>query len=108
MKEVIQAQEECDTAHQEEQKNQIAAIKADDFKDPVVNLLHITRKAAPAQAEKAVDTFLSSIKSTLHKHIPVHAQGPLIANALITLFQFQMSVWHMIGEECVCPLWVKH
>ena len=55
-----------------------------------------------------MDAFLSSIKSTLHKHIPAHAQGPLIANALSTAFQFQMSVWHMIGEECVRPMWAKH
>ena len=84
------------------------AIKADDFEDPVVHLLHITRKVARTQAEKAIDAFLSSIKSTLHNHIPAHAQGPLITNALSTAFQFQMSMWHMIGKECVCPMWVRH
>ena len=108
VKEVIQAHEERDATHKEEQKKWIEAIKADDFEDPVVHLLHITRKTAHAQAEKAVDTFLSSIKSTLHKHIPAHAQGPLIANTLSTAFQFQMSVWRMIGEECVCPMRAKH
>ena len=108
VKEVIQAREECDAAHKEEQKKHIEVIKTDDFEDPVVHLLHITRKAAHAQAEKAVDAFLSSIKSTLHKHIPAHAQGPFIANALSTAFQFQMSVWRMIGEKCVCPVWVRH
>ena len=108
IKEVIQAREERDAAHQEEQKKRIEAIKADDFEDPVVCLLHITCKAAHAQAEKAVDAFLSSIKSTLHKHIPTHAQGPLVTNALSTAFQFQMSVWCMIGEECVCPISAKH
>ena len=108
VKEVIQAREERDAAHKEEQKKRIEAIKADDFKDPVVCLLHITRKAARAQAEKAVDAFLSSIKSTLHKHIPAHAQGTLIANALSMAFQFQMSMWCMIGEECVRPVWAKH
>ena len=46
VKEVIRAHEECNAAHQEEQKEQIAAIKADDFKDPVVRLLHVTCKAA--------------------------------------------------------------
>ena len=108
VKEVIQAHEEHDATHQEEQKKWIEAIKADDFEDPVVCLLHVTCKAAHAQAEKAVDTFLSSIKSTLHKHIPAHAQGPLITNALSMVFQFQMSVWCMIGKECVHPIWVKH
>ena len=108
IKEVIRAHEERDAAHQEEQKKRITAIKADDFEDLLVCLLHITWKAAHAQAEKAMDTFLSSVKSTLHKHIPAHAQGPLIANALSTAFQFQMSVWHMIGEECVCPVQARH
>ena len=56
VKEVIQAREERDAAHKEEQKKWIEAIKADDFKDPVVRLLHITHKAACAQAEKAVWT----------------------------------------------------
>ena len=88
VKEVIQTHEEHDAAHKEEQKKRIEAIKADDFEDPVVHLLHITCKVARTKAEKAVDAFLSSIKSTLHKHIPAHAQGPLIANALSTAFQF--------------------
>ena len=108
VKEVVQAHEEHDAAHQEEQKKWIEAIKADDFEDPVVRLLHVTCKAACAQAEKAMDAFLSSIKSTLHKHIPAHAQGPLIANALSMAFQFQMSVWRMIGKECVRPIRAKH
>ena len=108
VKEVIQAHEEHNATHKEEQKKRIEAIKADDFEDPVVCLLHITCKVACTQAEKAVDAFLSSIKSTLHKHIPANAQGPLIANTLSTAFQFQMSMCHMIGEECVRPMWVKH
>ena len=97
IKEVIQAREEHDAAHAEEQKKRKEAIKADDLQDPVIRLLHVTHKAASAQAEKAVDAFLSSIKSTLHKHIPANAQGPLIVNTLSTAFQFQMSVWCMIG-----------
>ena len=101
---VIQARQECDAAHKEEQKRQKEAIKTDDFEDPVVRLLHITRKAARTQAEKAVDAFLGRIKSTLQKHVPINAQGPLIANALSTAFQFQMSMWRMIGEECICPM----
>ena len=108
VKEVIQTHEECHATNKEEQKKRIEAIKADNFKDPVVCLLHVTCKAACAQAEKAWDSFLSSIKSTLHKHIPTHAQGPLITNTLSTAFQFQMSIWHMIGEECVRPIRAKH
>ena len=108
VREVIQAREECDATHAEEQKRRKEAIKANDFEDPIIRLLHITRKVARAQAEKAMDVFIASIKFTLHKHIPIHAQGPLIANALSMAFQFQMSVWHMIGEECVCPIQSKH
>ena len=40
--------------------------------------------------------------------MPLHAQGPLISNALSTTFQFQMSVWHMIGKECIRPVRAKH
>ena len=105
---VIQAREEHNAAHTMEQKVQKEAIKANDFEDPVVRLLHVTSMVAHGQAEKAVDAFLTSIKSTLKKHVPVNMQGPLISNALSMAFQFQMSVWCMIGEECICPLWVKH
>ena len=63
---------------------------------------------ARAHAAKAVDAFLACIKSTLQKHVPINAQGPLIANALSMAFQFQMSVWRMIGKECIHPMWAKH
>ena len=52
--------------------------------------------------------FLLSIKKTLQKQVPPHAQGPLISNTLSTTFQFQMSVWRMIGEECIRPVRAKH
>ena len=105
---VVKAREECDAAHAVEEEAQRQALKDNDHGDPVVRLLHVTQTAAHAQCEKAVDAFLSSIKKTLQKHVPVHAQGPLISNALSTAFQFQMSVWHMIGKECICPVRVKH
>ena len=108
MKEVVRARKEHDAAHAKEQERQKQAIKANDYEDPVVRLLHATCKAACAQCEKAVDAFIDSIKATLHKHIPVHAHGPLIANALSTAFQFQMAMWHMVGEECVHPIRSKH
>ena len=105
---VMKAREERDTAHVVEQGARRQALKDDDHGDPVVRLLNITRQAARAQCEKAIDAFLSSIKKTLQKHVPPHAQGPLISNALSTAFQFQMSVWHIIGEECILPVWAKH
>ena len=40
--------------------------------------------------------------------MPLLTQGPLISNALSTTFQFQMSVWHMIGKECIRPVRAKH
>ena len=105
---VVKAREEHDAAHVVEEEAQKQALKDDDYGDPVVRLLQVTRTAAHAQCEKAVDAFLASIKKTLRQHLPVHAQGPLILNALSTAFQFQMSVWHMIGEECVRPVRAKH
>ena len=108
MKEVVQAREKCDAAHAVEQEKWKEGIKANDFEDPVVRLLHVTCQAARVQCEKAVDAFIDSIKATIHKHIPVNAQGSLIVNALSTAFQFQMAVWHMVGEECVRPVRSKH
>ena len=105
---VMKAREERDAAHAMEQGAWRQALKDDDHGDPVVCLLDITQQAACTQCEKAVDAFLSSIEKTLQKHVPLHAQGPLISNVLSTAFQFQMSVWCMIGEECVCPVRAKH
>ena len=56
---VIQAHQEHDATHEEEQKRWKEAIKANDFEDPVIRLLHVTCKAARAQAEKAVEAFLA-------------------------------------------------
>ena len=105
---VVKARKECDAAHAVEEEARRQALKDDNHRDPVVCLLHITRTAARTQCKKAVNAFLSSIKKTLQKHVPMHAQGPLISNALSTAFQFQMSVWHMIGEECINPVRAKH
>ena len=105
---VVKAREEHDPAHAVEGEARKQALKDDNHGDPIVCLLHITRTAAHIQCEKAVDAFLSNIKKTLQKHVPVHAQGPLISNTLSTAFQFQMSVWCMIGEECIHPMRVKH
>ena len=105
---VVKAREECNAAHAVEEGARKKALKDNDYGDPIVHLLHVTQKAARAQCKKAVDAFLSSIKKTLQKHMPVHAQGPLISNTLSTSFQFQMSVWHMIGKECIRPVRAKH
>ena len=104
VKAVVQAHEERDATHAVEHEKQKEAIQANDLEDPVVRLLHVTRKAARVHCERAVDVFIDSIKATLRKDIPTHAQGPLIANALSTAFQFQMAIWQMIGEECVHPI----
>ena len=105
---VVKAREERNAAHAVEQGARRQALKDDDHGDPVVCLLHVTQQAACAQCEKAADAFLSRIEKTLQKHVPLHAQGPLISNALSTAFQFQMSVWRMIGEECICLVRAKH
>ena len=104
----MKAREEHDAAHTVEQEAQKQTLKDDDHGDPVVRLLHVTWTAAYTQCEKAIDAFLSSIKKTLQKHVPMHTQGPLISNALSTAFQIQMSVWCMIGEECICLMRAKH
>ena len=44
---VIQAHQEHDAAHEEEQKRWKEAIKADDFEDPVICLLHVFHKVCP-------------------------------------------------------------
>ena len=104
---VLKAREEHDAAHAVEEEARKQALKDDDYGDPVVHLLHITKTVAHVQCKKAVDAFLSSIKKTLQKQVPMHAQGPLILNTLSTAFQFQMSVWHMIGKECIRPVRAK-
>ena len=105
---VIKAREDRDAAHTDEAEARKQVIKSGDPEDPVICLLDATHQAAHAQAERAIDAFLKKINETLHKHLPVTAQGPLIVNALSTAFQFQMSMWQMVVDECICPLWAKH
>ena len=105
---VIKACEERDATHTDEAEVWKQVIKSGDPEDPVICLLDATHWVAHAQAERAVDAFLKKIKETLHKHVPVTAQEPLIANTLSTTFQFQMSVWQMVGDKCIHPLWAKH
>ena len=50
---VVKAQEEHVAAHAVEKAAWKAGMKADDLKDPVIRLLHITHKAARAQSNKA-------------------------------------------------------
>ena len=102
---VIKAHEEHDAKEMEVQKE---AIKANNHEDPVVCLLDVMLKAARAQVERTMDAFLNKIQETLWKHVPLSAQGPLIANTVSTVFQFQMSVWQMMGGKCVCPLRAGH
>ena len=81
---VIKACEERDTAHTKETEVQKQAIKTSDPEDPVIHLLEVTRQAVCAQAVRDIETFLKKIKETLHQHMPVSAQGPLIVNAMST------------------------
>ena len=105
---VIKAREDRDATYTNEAEAQKQAIKSGDPEDPVVCLLDATCRVVCAQAERAIDAFLKKIDETLHKHVPITTQGPLIANALSTTFQFQMSVWQMVGDECIYPLRAKH
>ena len=98
---MIKAHEDCDATHTNEAEAWKQMIKSGDPKDPVIRLLDTACRAARAQAERAIDTFFKKINETLHKHLPIAAQGPLIANALSTAFQFQMSVWQMAGDKCM-------
>ena len=105
---VIKSREDCDATHADKVEARKQVIKSGDPEDPVICLLDTTHRVARAQAERAIDAFLKKINETLCNHVPITAQGPLIANALSTTFQFQMSVLQMVGDECICPLWAKH
>ena len=105
---VIKAREECDAVHTKETEVCREAIKTSNPKDLVICLLEATHWVACAQAMRPMDAFLKKIKETLRKHVPVSTQGPLIANAMSTTFQFQMSMWQMVGDKCVHPLQAKH
>ena len=61
IKQVIQAHEECDAAHAQETEERKKAIKTGDPEDPVMHLLDVMCKAACAQAERAVEAFLTKI-----------------------------------------------
>ena len=86
---MIQGWEEYDAAHTQEEKARKEAIRTGNDEHPVVQLLKVTCHVARIQANNAVDIFLGKIKKMLKEHIPVRAQGPLIANALSTAMHFK-------------------
>ena len=58
---VIQVHEEHDATHAQETEAWKKVIKTGEPEDPVVCLLDITCKVAHAQAERAVEAFLTKI-----------------------------------------------
>ena len=109
--EVIKAHEECNDVMPPMLRRRSLGNRLSETVTPktwYIHLLEATCWMACAQAERAVDAFINKIKETLQKHVPISTQGQLIANTLSTTFQFQMSIWQMIGDECICPLRAKH
>ena len=77
-----------DKAHQDQdtmkaEKQEALEECPDD--DLMVKLLQWTRVKAHKQANAAVDTFLGKICQALQKHVPIGAQGPLVANVFGTV-----------------------
>ena len=73
---VVKAREERNAAHAVEEESQRQALKDDDHRDPVVCLLHVTRTAAHAQCEKAVDPSCPASRRPSRSTCPCTHRGP--------------------------------
>ena len=102
---VVKAREERNTAHAVEQGVWRQALKDNDHGDPVVHLLSVTRQAARAQCEKAVDVFLSSIEKTLRKHVPPHVQAISIVQVIVETFPKNCAL--MFPLALPHPQWLR-
>ena len=100
---VVKAREECDAAHTVEEGGPETSPEGRQLRRPRSPSSACHPKSRPHPVREG-----HRCLPVQHQEDPPEAQGPLISNALSTAFQFHMSVWRMIGEECIRPVWAKH
>ena len=88
-------------AHEARQK----AVVADNEKDPVIKLLDQVLVKTRQAANKAMENFQKQFEEVLLPRMPAEHLPILVSNAYNTVSQFCMTIWRMVADECIMPMW---
>ena len=91
----------CAAAHEACQK----AVVAGDEKDPVIELLDRVLVKTTQTANKAVENFQKQFEEVLVPCVPAEHLPILVSNTYNTVSQFGMTIWQMVADECIMPMW---
>ena len=81
------------------------AMVEGDEKDPVVKLLDQVLIKMREAANIAVEALEKQFKEVLVPHMPTKHLPLLVSNAYSTVSQFRMTIWQMVVDECIMPMW---
>ena len=88
-------------AHEARQR----AVAEGDEKDPVIELLDQVLIKTKEAVNKAVEAFQKQFEEVLVPHVPAEHLPILVSNAYNTVSQFHMTIWQMVADECIMPMW---
>ena len=80
------------------------AVVAGDKKDPVIELLDRVLVKMRQVANKAMENFQKQFEEALVPCMPAEHLPILVSNAYNTVSQFGMTIWRMVGDECIMPM----
>ena len=80
------------------------AVVEGNEKDPVVELLDRVLIKTREVANIAVEAFRKEFQEALVPSVPVKHLPLLVSNAYNTVFQFCMTIWWMVADECIMPM----
>ena len=100
--------ETCEASHIKRaaalEAHQKAVLEGDE-KDPVIELLDRVLVKTREAVNKAVEAFQKQFEEALMSCVPAEHLPILVSNAYNTVSQFRMTVWWMVADECIMPLW---
>ena len=88
-------------AHEAHQK----AVVEGNEKDPVIELLDRVLVKTREVANKAMEAFQKQFEEALVPRVPIEHLPILVSNAYNTVSQFRMTIWQMVADECIMPMW---
>ena len=77
------------------------AVVEGDEKDPVVELLDKVLE----KTRIVVEAFQNQFKEALVPHMPAEHLPVLVSNAYNTVSQFHMTIWWLVADQCIMPMW---
>ena len=81
------------------------AVVAGDEKDPVIELLDRVLVKMRQAANRAVENFQKQFEEVHVPHVPAEHLPILVSNAYNTISQFHMTIWRMVADKCIMPMW---